>query len=392
MTEELTQALSRLRADVGAAVAPPAGAQLRRKAERRQRARRTATAVVAAVVVLAVLVGGGLIWRGGPSKTAPVPGGSSSPAPARTSPAATRPSKPVPARQIPQAPAAWAGVDWASATITLPAQDGCPSGTVTLRRQEFKGAADAIVGPTSWPRISIDPQQVVYGQLAADGQPEAVLRATCWPTAEDSGDGQGQLLVVRRDGATLRAAGWAGPRGGIYTDWWVDGGRLVMDVKPWHINWGYLPGAARAYRWTGQAFDEEDSGLPGLVSAVDLAPVAGLTGCPAVSLRFGDRQQVIVDGVTWDLTQPVMPDQLPHLVDLDGDGHRRLLVAISCGGAAFVAVLERQADGSFRAVDAVRPPAGTTVSNWSLANGVLTLATASGQEVRYTWNGEYFQR
>ncbi|MGI5184231.1 sigma factor [Dactylosporangium sp. CA-152071] len=75
---------------------------------------------------------------------------------------------------------------------------------------------------------------------------------------------------------------------------------------------------------------------------------------------------------------------LHHLIEL--------LVAISCGGAAFVAVLERQTDGSFRAVDAVRPPAGTTVSNWSLANGVLTLATASGQEVRYTWNGEYFQR
>ncbi|MEV0563611.1 sigma factor-like helix-turn-helix DNA-binding protein [Dactylosporangium sp. NPDC050588] len=91
---------------------------------------------------------------------------------------------------------------------------------------------------------------------------------------------------------------------------------------------------------------------------------------------------------------------LHHLIDLPvADVGREMDAAVGTveswlhrGGAAFVAVLDRQTDGSFRAVDAVRPPAGTTVSDWSLANGVLTLATASGQEIRYTWNGEYFQR
>ncbi|MEV4132930.1 hypothetical protein AB0J72_12285 [Dactylosporangium sp. NPDC049742] len=396
MTDELTYALSRLRADVGGSVAPPPGARLRQVAERRRRHRRIATGMVAAAVVGAILVSGGLIWRGGPSKTAPVPGVSPSPSPTRTASADARPSKQVPARQgPPQTPAIWAGVDWASATITLPAHEGCPSGTVTLRKEAFimGFGMDRIVGPvSSWPKISILPEPVMYGDLNGDGKPEAVLYADCKQTVEDSGDGEGQLLAVRRDGATLRALGWSGPRGELITEWWVDGGRIVMDAKPWHTDWGYRLGAARAYQWTGQSFTEVDSGLPGIVSAIDFAPVAGLIGCPAASIRFGDRRQVTSDGVTWDLTQPSAPDQLQHLADLDGEGHRRVLIAVSCGGTAAVVLLDRLADGSFRAVDAIRPPEGTTVADWALTYGVLTVKTGSGQEIPYTWNGEYFQR
>ncbi|MET7422621.1 hypothetical protein [Dactylosporangium sp. NPDC005555] len=402
MTDDLTQALSRLRADVGSAVAPPTGAQVRRRAERRLRTRRTATALGAAAVVGAVLVGGGLIWNGGASQTPPpLPGGSDSPSHTGTPSAAARPSRPVDARQTPQAPADWAGVDWATATVTLPAQQGCPSGPVTLRKQDFNGVADMIMGPaTGWPKVSVDPRPVVYGDLTADGQPEAVLHATCWQTEEDSGDGQGQLLVVRRDGATLRAVGWVGPRGAIYADRWIDNGRLVTDVKPWHTGWDYALGAARAFRWTGQAFTEVDSGLPGIVTPLDLSPVAGLTGCPAPPepVRFDAEQRATAAGTTWDLFQPTAPDSEQHLVDLDGDGTRRLLVSITCGrtdkdpGHGFVAVL----DGSLRAIDAVRPPEGTTVAGWSHVNGLLTLLVyrpgEATRQVRYTWNGDYFQR
>lgn len=407
---DLSAALSRLRTDVRRTVAPPAATQLRDRADRRLRARRTATVLVAAGLVGAALIGGGLIWSGAAPKPPPVPAESATPTPSGTPSAAPRPSKPVAARQTPQAPAAWAGVNWATATITFPAHPGCPSGPITLRTLQLFGS-DAIAGPVSWPRVTISPESVVYGDLTGDGQAEAVLDAACLKSEEDSGDGQGQLLVLRRDGGTLRTVAWVGPRGSLFGDKWVAGGRLFTDVKPRYGEWEYQLGAARAYRWTGQAFTEvADSGYSGMVPragatapAVDLTAIAALTGCPAAVLRFGDDGQATGAGTTWDVQQPTAPDYLQHLVDLDGDGRRRLLVAITCGradtppGRSFVAVLEPQTDGSFRAVDAVLPPAGMSLGGWMHRSGTLTLqfAPAGGgfvQELPYTWNGEYFQR
>jgi hypothetical protein len=405
---ELSTALSRLRTDVRRTVAPPIAARLRERGERRLRTRRTATALVAAAVVAATLVGGGILWSGAAPKTPPVPGGSSKPTPTPSSApsASARPSKPVQARQTPPVPANWAGVQWATATITFPAHQGCPSGPVTFRTAPFKGDDAATVGPTTWPRMTLQADRVSYGDVTGDGQAEAFVLATCWQTEEDSGDGQGELLAVRRDGTTLRALGWAGPRGGLFSDHWVAGGLLVTDVKPIYVNWGYRLGAARAYRWNGQAFTEvADSGHPGVVPgaggtgpAVDLTRVAGLTGCPAATVRFDANGSA----AGWDAMQPAGPDHLRHLVDLDGDGRRRLLVAITCGrdgthpGRGFAAVLDPQTDGSFIAVDAVLPPAGMSLSGWTSEAGTLTLqfAPAGGgevQEVRYSWNGEYFQ-
>lgn len=396
---DLSAALSRLRTDVRRTVAPPPASQVRHRADRRLRTRRTATVLVAAGLVGAALVGGGLIWRGAAPERPPLPGGT----PSETPSAAPRPSKPVPVRQTSQPPADWAGVNWASATITLPTHPGCPSGPVTLRTLKLFGH-DAVAGPTAWPRVSITPESVVYGDLTADGQPEAVLAATCLQSEEDSGDGQGQLLVIRRDGGTLRAVAWVGPRGSLFGDTWIAAGRLVTDVKPVYGAWDYRLGAARAYRWTGQAFTEvADSGHPGMVPhagatgpEVDLTAIAALTGCPAAVLRFDSDGRATGGGAAWDVQQPAAPDHLPHLVDLDGDGRRRLLVAITCG-RAFVAVLEPRSGGSFHAVDAVLPPAGTSLTGWTHQSGTLTLQYASAggglvQELGYTWNGDYFQR
>ncbi|GAB3838647.1 hypothetical protein [Dactylosporangium cerinum] len=297
-------------------------------------------------------------------------------------------------------------MQWRTATITFAAHQGCPSGPVTFRTAPFKGDDAATVGPSTYPRMTLEADRVSYGDVTGDGQAEAFVLATCWQTEEDSGDGQGELLAVRRDGTTLRALGWAGPRGALFSDHWVAGGLLVTDVKPVYVNWGYRLGAARAYRWNGQAFTEvAESGYPGMVPgdgatgpAVDLTRVAGLTGCPAATVRFdpGGRAG------GWDVMQPAGPDHLRHLVDLDGDGRRRLLIAVTCGrddthpGRSFAAVLDPQTDGSFIAVDAVLPPAGMSVSGWTAEAGTLTLqvAPAAGgtvQELRYTWNGEYFQ-
>ncbi|WP_327001634.1 hypothetical protein OHA72_41880 [Dactylosporangium sp. NBC_01737] len=405
---DLSAALSRLRTDVRRTVAQPAAAQLRHRADRRLRIRRTATVLVAAGLVGAALVGGGLIWNGAAPKPPPVPGVSPSPSLSGTPSASPRPSRSVPARQTPQVPAVWSGVQWATATITFPANRDCPSGPVTFRTQAFKGSDAAIIGPTTWPRVTLQPDPVTYGDVTGDGRPEAFIHATCWLTEEDSGDGQGQLLAVRRDGTTLRAIAWVGPRGGLYDDRWVDAGRLYVDVKPHYTDWGYRLGAARAYRWTGQAFTEEDSGYPGMVPAVgatapavDLTPVAGLTGCPSATLRFDAEGRATSTGTTWDLFQPSGPDSEQHLADLSGDGRRLLLVSITCGrdaadpGHGFLAVLDGRADGSFVALDALQAPAGTHITGWQHTNGTLTLrfAPTNGeeQERHYTWNGDYFQ-
>ncbi|MEV4511054.1 hypothetical protein AB0K00_19025 [Dactylosporangium sp. NPDC049525] len=408
---DLSAALSRLRTDVRRTVAQPAAAQLRHRADRRLRARRTATVLVAAGLVGAALVGGGLIWSGAAPKHPPLPAASPSlsAAPSGAPSASARPSRSVPGRQTPQVPAIWSGVQWATATITLPTNRDCPSGQVTFRTEAFKGSAAAITGPTtSWPRVTLQPDPVTYGDVTGDARPEAFIHATCWLSEEDSGDGQGQLLAIRRDGTTLRAIAWVGPRGALYADRWVDAGRLYMDVKPHYVDWGYRLGAARAYRWTGQAFTEEDSGYPGMVPAagttapaVDLGPVADRTGCPTTTLRFDADGRATTAGTTWDLLQPSGPDSEPHLADLSGNGHRLLLVAITCGradkdpGHGFLAVLDRRADGSFIALDALQPPTGTSITGWRHANGTLTLRSAptngAEQELRYTWNGEYFQ-
>jgi hypothetical protein len=55
------------------------------------------------------------------------------------------------------------------------------------------------------------------------------------------------------------------------------------------------------------------------------------------------------------------------------------------------------AGDDYRAVDAVRPPAGTQIAQWRYAKGVLTLELAPTDggrviELLYTWNESYFQR
>jgi hypothetical protein len=424
---DLSAALSRLRTDVRRSVAQPAATQLRLRADRRLRTRRTTTALVAAAVVGVTLVGGGIIWSGAAPQPPPVPGGSTSVTPSGTPSGAAsgtpsagpRPSRPVAARSSPQVPELWKPVDWTSATIVFPTHTGCPSGAVTFGRQPIADTGDfSIAGPVSYPKVYLATEPVAYGDVTGDGQPEAILRAACKEMAEDSGDGQGQALVVRRDGGTLRVVGWVGPRGGLYSGQWVTGGRLFVDVKPWHTDWGYRLGAARSYRWTGRAFTEENSGYPGIVPvqggtgpAIDVGPVEALSGCPSAVLRFDADGRAVSAGVAsgqdaavaWDLLQPQMPDGLPHLVDLDGDGRRRLLLTITCGrsnqnaGTSFMAVLDRRPDGSYRAVDALRDPPGKQTTGAQYADGALTVwvtrpNSGEAEELRYTWNGEYFQR
>jgi hypothetical protein len=304
-------------------------------------------------------------------------------------------------------------VNWGRATIELPEHRACPSGRVRFTRDEFLPEATGRSSGSDF-TVVFEPARVVYGDLTGDGRAEAVLSATCLrDDGEDSGDGQGQLLVVQRgDRGRLAGIGWVGQRGAIFSGWWVAQSLLFTDVKPWHTDWGYSLGAARAYRLTGDDFVEVDvtESYPGLLprgrrgAPADLGPVADRIACrdgdlperDDVSLSLSADGLGTAGGTEWNATQPMAPDSLPHLVDLDGDGRRRLIVALYCGGAnaetgpANVVVLERSGRG-YRAVTVVVPERGPRMHEWRYAGGVLSLYLGEGAaETRYRWTGSAF--
>lgn len=396
--ERIAAALSELGTQVRQRAARPAPGVIRGLAEHRRRVRRTAAAALAAAAVLALAVGGVSVVRGSATPPPSDPASTVTPSPSPS----PRVSRSVPPWPEPKVGDPIGATDWDNAAIALPRHDGCPSGAVTFQRR-----GEELSGPSSWPRVVLDADSVAYGDLTGDGRPEAIMSALCRRSAEDSGDGEGQLLVVAREADGLRALAWVGPRGALFVGQWVAGGHLYVDVHPWYQDWGYSLGAAQVYRWTGSAFAAVDGAAeyPGLTSghAVDLTPMAGLTGCPTPVLRFGRDGRAEDAGTTFHLDQPAVPDHLPHLVDLDGDGRRHLLVAITCDrpeddsdpDTGAVVVLERQPGGGFHAIDAIRPPDGSSLSGWSYDRGKLTIETADQAGVvaplTYTWNGDYFQ-
>jgi hypothetical protein len=398
-------ALSQLGADVRRTVARPAASGLRRRAERQRLVRRATGAVAVAMVVGLVSVGTVTLARGqsapvpptgpDPSVTAPTPTGSPTPRP--------RPSRPVPDWSYQPVTDPIGSTLWVRATVTLPEQQGCPSGEVTL--SGWSGGAES----ATFPRVTVNPEDVRYGDLTGDGQPEAIIEAACWADAEASGEGEGQLLVVRRDGSRLVALGWVGPRGAVFVDRWVDDGLLHVDARPWQQDWGHRLGATLAYRWTGTAFAEA-GGAPGLVPtpggvgpAIDLRRAAGWIGCPAAVLNFDAAGAAQAAGTSWDLTQPDSSEEIPHPIDLTGRGARATLALVTCGrtasspagsGRGAVVLLVARPDGSYEAVDALPPPDGE-ITGWRWNYGTLYLRHAAAgtedREVYFEWNGEYFQ-
>jgi hypothetical protein len=396
--ERIGASLAEMGTEVRRAVAPPPAGAVRHRAERQQRVRRTATAALAAAAVLAIAVGAVSVVRGSdalpppPATTqTPTPSPTPSPGPKPTQWAAPKVTDPI------------AATDWKRATITLPEHEGCPSGRLRFAPGGLSGEPRS----SGWPQVSLEPTNIVYADLTGDGRAEAILVAFCLLDESDSGDGQGQLLVVRRVENQLRALGWVGPRGYHFIDYWVEDGVLYADGRPWYTPLEYKLGNVPAYRWTGSTFATAGAArYPALAPGVpfDLTPVPGRTGCPTPVLRFGRDGRASVDGVTLDLQQPQLPDVLPHLVDLEGDGKRRLLITITCGrqadgngGTTAVVVLERTDGGGFVALDAIRLPEGTRTDgsglfDWDYSRGELSIdIDGQGRRETYVWDGERFQ-
>jgi hypothetical protein len=405
--------------------APPAAA-IRSRAEHQVRVRRTTTALLAAAAVAVVAVGGGAALRdSAPPRPVP-PGETATPTPGPSVTDNRRPTKPVPTTRANAISDPIGKVNWLSATIDIPRENGCPVGDVRFRLQPN----DVIPPPTptnawsgeAFPRIYLYSSTVAYGDLLGDGRPEAVIVASCLADREDSGDGSGRLLVVTRESSgKLRGVAWVGQRGAIYNGQWITQRRLYTDTAPWHVPWDYSIGQARAYEWGGDRFVERDvrDEFPGLVpvgsrpgTPVDLSSVTALLRCAAgtvlpagsglADMRFDAQSRAIVDGVTWSAQQRLGPDTLQHLVDLDGDGRRRLLLELSCGegaggggqGVPNIVLLERVGN-TYRGVDVLIPPDTTRdeeYAGWSVRGRELTVTYPHPSRVfRYVWNGEYFQ-
>jgi hypothetical protein len=403
---DLTSALHGLRRAVQGQVPVPASAAVRAAAERQLRVRRTTAGVLAGVAVVAIAVGGATVLR--PTAGPPVPPVESptpSEAPVTPSPRPTPGPMPTP----PDDPIA--DVDWYQATIDIPPRETCPDGTVS-----FAPDPDGIfaIAPTgSYPRISIDPDKVAYGDLTGSGGPEAVLRTSCFADQEDSGDGTDQLLVVSRaPNGDLTGIGWAGPRGAYHADFWIADGYLYVEAHPWYLDdFGWALGAVLRHPWdgTGLADYEWAPEYPPILPADDaqagppvrLGAVAGELGCPDATVRFDPAAQARVEGATYTL-RPDLHTFAPHLLDLDRSGDRLLVVAITCtrGGATHegVAVLEPTGEG-FQGISALTLPPDTVIGWWEVEPGEESLLRftlfpdGGGEEIGqlYRWNGTVFE-
>ena len=242
-----------------------------------------------AAAVAAVAVGGVSALRDSALPTPLPPGESTTPTPGpsgTTDPEPTKSVTPPPATPVSDP---ITKVKWLSATIDIPRETGCPTGDVRFRA--VPDDPNTGWSGTGWPRIYIHGPSVAYGDLTGDEKSEAVLIGSCLTGPEDSGDGAGRLLVVRREpDGKLTGVAWVGQSGAMYNGQWVADRRLYTDTAPWHVDWGYALGEARGYEWRGDKFAEVDvrNDYPGLIptrgrpaTPVDLSPVVDRLKCAA---------------------------------------------------------------------------------------------------------------
>lgn len=221
----------------------------RRRTSRRQAATGAAAGLLVAATAVAVATAAGGP-SGGPdtqATTSPSPSPSVPPTPTPKSGRPSQTSPSTPATGAPTTPAFdLRNVDWTRATIDLPdqADPACLTGRVRLRGQQ------ATVGDRRFRLVDVK----AYGDLDRDGRPDAVLHVFCEQGQYASGDGSGQLLVVRERSGDLLGLGYVGPVGENYGPVRVRGGRLVASVEQ---RYGGIV-QERTYRWDGRQFVQID--------------------------------------------------------------------------------------------------------------------------------------
>ncbi|MEU7822048.1 SigE family RNA polymerase sigma factor [Catellatospora sp. NPDC049133] len=395
---------------------PPQDVRQRGDRQRRRRRGAIATATAAACALVAVFALQVIRFGG---HQPPPPAQTPSPSVSVSLPSAPPPS-PGPVRTV-DAGDPILDVDWRTAVVTVPASPGCPSGRLTFREVDGRTGEPVITSGGGWPQLYLDREPAAYGDLTGDGAAEAVLHAYCLSGEEDSGDGSSRLLVVERatDGA-LRALGFPGERGALFTSVWVAEQVLYTEMHPWHTGpQDYLMGMAYGFRWTGKAFAGQDvsSEYPPVLPTVegrrlDLTGIADQLDCAGLPATGGPVRPVFnAEGIAaagdreWTLV-PGTPSNGPYLPRLLPDRRPYLVLLVACApddtpnstadvqpGHNLV-VFDTAPDG-WLAVARVPTPAGHTVSHWRVTAEGLYVSSGPasggvGTDRTYAWNGTSF--
>lgn len=396
--------------------APIPSAEVRARAARQRRLRHgVLTTATAAACVLAVFLVLQLVRPGG---LGPVPP-AQSPTPGVPLPSAPAPS-PVPVTPV-AADDPIRAVDWLHATITVPAEPGCPAGRLTLRTPPGSDSPSNAVANEpgqAFPQLAYSHLWTTYGDLTGDGRAEAVLRVTCSPLEVSGTDGVARLLVVSRgaDGS-LRGLGWLGQPDAVLLGFWIAGDVVYAETRP-EMSAGttHRTGQALGFRWHDGRFTQVDTSAayPPVVPTMsgrrlDLTPVADRLACggqapPAGDLRpvFGADGTASADGRFWRLLTDGQRFFGTNLAVLDPARPPYLLLAVSCRPAGApsaqaqtqLVAFETAPDG-WRAVGHVFASQGGELQSWGFLNGVLTVTSgpsggAPDGYAAYRWNGSAF--
>lgn len=392
---------------------------VRRRGDRRRRRRQGAVAVATATACGLVAMCGLQVLRSSHQIGPDLPRQSPSPSVSLTG---TPPPSPLQVSPV-GADDPILDVDWRAAVVTVPAAPHCPSGRLTFRAAGGRAGGRVVTSGGRYPQLHLSPDGAAYGDLTGDGAAEAVLHADCLSGAEDSGDGSSHLLVVSRAGdGSLRALGWAGERGALFTSVWVADQVLHTEMQPWHAGpQDYRMGMAYGYRWTGQAFVRQDvsAGYPPVLPTMegrrlDLTAIADRLDCAGLPAPTGpvrplfDRDGFARDGEREWMLQRGVPSNGPYLPRLLPGRRPYLLLLVSCGpldvrdivadsgvAAGHNLVLFDPAPDGWRAVARVPLPTRQFVSHWQVtAEGLLVSMNLAGStdvvERTYAWNGTSF--
>ncbi len=141
-------------------------------------------------------------------------------------------------------------VDWASATLRMPAlrdDDDCPVGSVSLTGGRWAESGEQGPGSITSSHTGGPP---TYGDLDGDGRAEAVVHVACWAAGGDSGDSSGQLLVVNGRTGALVGMGYVGPLAQDYGRLRISDGRLTVTITQRYSD----VRQQRTYEWNGRRF------------------------------------------------------------------------------------------------------------------------------------------
>jgi hypothetical protein len=299
-------------------------------------------------------------------------------------------------------------VNWAEATLRVPALAGCPARRVPLHRGAFT------TGPTDQPwqwRVSGlgTAEKPAYGDVDGDGVLDALVVVGCshgWPLNADvvafrmSAAGPAVIgTVTSTSPADLQRVDSALVQDGITFV-------VVTTVDPGNIH--RVVSETRAMRWSGKGFVRADASVAILEAGLKpvIYRVPRLGACPA---HTGTLPATIGAAGTlrqfsWETWWIGAAQAQPAVGDLTGDGRAERLIGVVCehlshdrttDGGLTVAALTLDESGKPVVLGYLHTGVWDSIEQMTIHNGVATVTTTSYRDNRdttasYRWDGSGF--